>query len=229
NQQLGSYKPDPRELNSAITEIAVNTAKKEMNERELQLLTQRTNLQENTQGHFVVKSPRFPTNLPPPKATPHWTVLNSDFREHLFNRKVSPSDPLLRLGYKEGPWEIELKIPQKHIGQVLAAYQHESTEVLDVDLLVRSDPTHIYKGKLHRNKIGGEAKANQSDNNESDPIVLAYVRIEGDDIAKDDRLPLKLLVADTDVHAKVRCGNRKMGYSLFYGVWEFLYEKVVFF
>jgi len=32
-------------------------------------------------------------------------------------------------------------------------------------------------------------------------------------------------VTDTEVHAKVRCGNRAMGYSLFYGVWEFLYEK----
>ena len=26
-----------------------------------------------------------------------------------------------------------------------------------------------------------------------------------------------------------RCGNRAMGYSLFYGVWEFIYEKIVFF
>jgi hypothetical protein len=31
------------------------------------------------------------------------------------------------------------------------------------------------------------------------------------------------------VVAKVRCGDHAMGYSLFYGVWEFIYEKVVFF
>ena len=26
----------------------------------------------------------------------------------------------------------------------------------------------------------------------------------------------------------IRCGDHSMGYSLFYGVWEFLYEHVVF-
>ncbi len=31
------------------------------------------------------------------------------------------ADP--QLGLKEGPWEIELKIPQKHIGQVLNGFQ----------------------------------------------------------------------------------------------------------
>jgi hypothetical protein len=36
-------------------------------------------------------------------------------------------------------------------------------------------------------------------------------------------------VTGTEVVAKVRCGNHAMGYSLFYGVWEFFYEKVVFF
>ena len=39
----------------------------------------------------------------------------------------------------------------------------------------------------------------------------------------------ELLIAGTEVHAKVRCGNHALGYSLFYGVWEFLYEKVIFF
>ena len=31
------------------------------------------------------------------------------------------------------------------------------------------------------------------------------------------------------VRAKIVCGDYASGYSLFYGVWEFLYEKVVFF
>jgi hypothetical protein len=31
------------------------------------------------------------------------------------------------------------------------------------------------------------------------------------------------------VSTRVRCGNRAMGYSLFFGVWEFIYEHIVFF
>jgi hypothetical protein len=30
------------------------------------------------------------------------------------------------------------------------------------------------------------------------------------------------------VHTRIRCGYRAMGYSLFYGVYEFAYEKVFF-
>ena len=33
----------------------------------------------------------------------------------------------------------------------------------------------------------------------------------------------------TEVHGKIHCDDHAMGYSLFYGVFEFVYEKVVFF
>jgi hypothetical protein len=35
------------------------------------------------------------------------------------------------------------------------------------------------------------------------------------------------LLTSVGVRAKINCGDRAAGYSLFYGVWEFLYEKVV--
>jgi hypothetical protein len=158
------------------------------------------------------------------------TILNSDFRENLLNRTVKPSDPLLRIGDKDRGWEIELKIPQRHIGQVRMAFAaNDPNHELDVDLLLASAPTQTYKGKLSQAKIAGEAHPNKDDPNDTEPVVVASVRIEGEGIAKSDQLPPELLVTGTVVHAKVRCGNRPMGYSLFYGVWEFIYEKIVFF
>src|SRR5262249_8829224 len=130
-------------------------------------------------------------------------------------------------------WEIELKIPQKHIGQVKYAAERNPDKELDVDLLVRSDPTRIFKGKLKY--IAGSADPHKDENNEAEPIVLAYVRLTGDDIPdyyclpKQPQLQPGLLVSGTEVHAKIRCGDHRMGYSLFYGVWEFIYEKIVFF
>jgi hypothetical protein len=158
-----------------------------------------------------------------------WTVLSNNYRDDWGNRQATPADPLLRLGAKDGPWEIEMKIPQKHIGQVKKAFDRLHTDVLDVDFLLRSDPTRTYKGKLHKHKIGGEATPNRDDNNESEPYVLVYVDIDDKDIDPAYRLPNSSLVSGTEVHAKVRCGDHSLGYSLFYGVWEFLYEKVVFF
>jgi hypothetical protein len=189
-------------------------------EKELRELTERINADDNFR--FWLTSPRT------------GTVLNADFEETVTNRLVKPSDPLLRVGNLQGPWEIELKIPQRHIGQVKQAFLgKEPNYELDVDILLKSVPTSIFKGKLKKEDIAGEATPNRDDNNEAEPVVLAWVQIDGDDlnIPEGDRVPrdFNRRVTGTEVHAKIRCGNHRMGYSLFYGVWEFFYEKVVFF
>jgi hypothetical protein len=122
-----------------------------------------------------------------------------------------------------------LKIPQKHYGQVAAAFIRENTDELDVDLLLKSDATHTYRGKLKRSALAGEAVTHKDENNESEPVITARVRISGKGIAESDQIPMEKVLTGSEVKAKIRCGNRAMGYSLFYGVWEFLYEKVVFY
>jgi hypothetical protein len=158
------------------------------------------------------------------------TLLNWEFRDTLTNRFVKPSEPLLRIGDKDRRWEVELRIPQKHIGQVLHAYdpRHPDRE-LDVDLLLLSCPTRTFRGKLSRTRIACEAGPDREDTGDSEPVVLASVRLDGSDIPEAERIPRDLLVTGTEVHTKLRCGDRSLGYSLFYGVWEFAYEKVVFF
>jgi hypothetical protein len=180
-------------------------------------------------GTFFLKAPPFTPEEAALLRVREWTVLSGNFKDEYTGKQVKPSDPILRLGAKDGPWEIELKIPQKHIGQVLYAFEQLKTDVLDVDFLVRTDPTRTFKGKLYRDKIAGEANPSRDDNNESEPVVIAYVNIDEKNIPAEYRLPQELLLSGAEVHAKVRCGNHAMGYSLFYGVWEFLYEKVVFF
>lgn len=188
-------------------------------------------------GYFWLRSPRFAEDRGPgdaaqaplPAGEPIWTVLTPDIKENLPRKPVEPKDPLLRLGNKQGRWEIEMKIPQRHIGQVRQAFGYLNTDTLDVDFIVKSEPTRTFRGRLAKTKIASEATPNRDDSTNPEPVVLAYVRIDGSDIPPDKLLPQNLAPAGTEVHAKVRCGNHRMGYSLFYGIWEFLYEKVVFF
>jgi hypothetical protein len=191
---------------------------------ELEAMYERTNADRNRPGFFWLRSPI------------NGTLLTSDFRETLTNKAVRPSEQLVRIGDTEPParWEVELKIPQKHIGQILLAYRTtDPDEELDVDLLALAAPTRTFKGKLARRQIAGEALPNRDDQNETEPVVQAYVRIDGPGIDPAESLAHhdggQLLKTGTEVHSKVRCGNHAMGYSLFYGVWEFFYEKVVFF
>jgi hypothetical protein len=162
-------------------------------------------------------------------------ILNADFRESLFHKKVQPNEPLIRIGATDpknprlSEWEIELKIPQKHIGQVNRAFETLNVKELDVDILVMMAPTDVYKGKLRKDKIALQANPNKDSHDEPEPVVQAFVRISGDDIPKESRLPTTLLVTGTEVHSRIRCGDHAMGYSLLYGVWEFLFEKVIFY
>lgn len=211
-------------------ELAQETAKKFALDKRLKEIERIFNCDRQKPGYFTIRAPKFsPTKTQ--LASARWTILSADFREQLQNRTVRPSDPILRLGNKEDRWEIELKIPQKHIGQVLKAFPNQGADpesVLEVDLLVSSVPTHTYKGLLYRKHVAREAVPNRDDHNESEPIVFAYVQINDPRIPEEYHIPKGLLVTGVEIHAKIRCGDHPLGYSLFYGVWEFFYEKVIF-
>jgi hypothetical protein len=180
-------------------------------------------------GEFELLAPPFTAEERMRVNRAEWTVLNGNFRDEWTNRMAKPSDALLRLGAKDGPWEIELRIPQKHISQILGAYERNGGQPLDIDFLLRSDPTRTYRGKLYRDKIASEAVPNRDEKDESEPEVIAFASIDDSNIDPNYRLSRESLTSGTEVHAKVRCGKHRLGYALFYGVWEFIYEKVVFF
>jgi hypothetical protein len=231
----GTPEAQRKELRAQANQNEAAAKKKEENLRQLEEILEKHPGQANGESLFDVKAPKF-TDAEAGflRGREQWTVLNGNFKEEYVNRTVRPSDPILRLGAKNGPWELVMKIPQKHIGQVKLAFQRENTDVLDVDFLLKSDPTRVFHGKLYRDRIAGEARVPQDEasatsTSEAEPVVLAYVEIAGHGIDPDKEVPPELLLSGTEVHAKVRCGDRAMGYSLFYGVWEFLFEKVVFF
>jgi hypothetical protein len=213
---LGNLQPGERaRLNGELNEAEAARMNKA---RELDAVRQRTHSDPDRPGYFWLIAPM------------DGTILNSDFREKLTNKDVRPSEPLLRIGDKTKTWEIDTRIPQKHIGQVLQAFKNAGPDAeLDVDLLLLSAPTRVFKGKLSRDRVGGEAVPNSDDPGDTEPVVRASVRIDGPGISSADQLPQEMLMTGTEVHSRIRCGKRAMGYALFYGLWEFFYEKIVFF
>jgi hypothetical protein len=216
---------------AALRRVDQTTKQEELNE-----LLERTHSVRGQPGWFLLQAPTMSSEERRIVERPIWTVLTSNFGTSNFNfrekegAEVRPSEPILRLGAKEGPWELELKIPQKHIGQVLRAFERQGKDrPLDVDFILLGRTTVLYKGKLEYGRIAGEVMPDQEQQTgENEPAVLAYVRIEGDDIRTDYKIPRERLLTSTGVRAKIYCGDYASGYSLFYGVWEFLYEKVVF-
>jgi len=177
-------------------------------------------------GHIWVRSPI------------EGVVLTPDFKENLTGMTLREMQPIMHIGgynpdkNKLSDWEVELKIQQRYVGHVLSAFAGlKPGEDLDVDILLASKTTRLYKGKLARNRIAAEATPSKDDNGETEPVTMAWVRLSGEDIPKAYRLEndKENVVAGLDVRTRIRCGNRAMGYSLCYGVFEWLYEKIVFF
>ena len=185
-------------------------------------------------GYFNATAKELDASVRAPGAA--WTVLSSDNTTELMHRTMKPSEPMVRLGYLQGPWRVELKIPQRNIGHVAKALatpgMHKTDKAgkkyLDVDVLLTNAAETSYPGRMYEDDIAGEAIPNKDDHNQSDPVVMAYVRMNVDpDPAT--QVPRELFVAGQEVHTKVKCGPHALGYSLFHGVYEWFYEKVIFF
>jgi hypothetical protein len=189
-------------------------------------------------GYFGAFAPPFDTRIARPPGVSRWTVLNDDRTENLLNRTVRPNEELLRVGNIQGKWQIELKIPQRNIGQIRRAYadpQYHKVEpgtgkkYLDVDVLLRSQTDTSYLGRLYEDGIAAQALPNKNEHDENEPVVTAYVKLNLDDIPPHLWVPSEQFVTGLEVSTRIRCGNHSLGYSLFHGVWEWFYEKVIFF
>jgi len=187
-------------------------------------------------GEFSAVTPRFDPKIPR-GGSDEWRVLSGDIHNTLGNRTVRQSEALLRLGVVEGPWRIELKIPQRNIGHVSKALatqgrhhvDKDGKKYLDVDVLLTGSPDTSYPGRLYEDDMAREAIPNRDDHNESEPIVLGYVRVNLEEFGESGQIPKALFIAGQEAHTRIRCGDRAMGYALFHGVWEWFFEKVVFF
>jgi hypothetical protein len=207
---------------------------------QLQVLNQQYNAIPNQWGWYLAKTGAFTQQraLPADKKE-KWTVLNENRQEALIGRTLRTSEEVIRLGYLEGDWHVELKIPQRNVGQIMRAfttpgqYKREGGDTgrkyLDVDVLLSSMPDDSYRGRLYLDDLSAEAVPNKDEHDENEPVVTAYVKLNQDDIPPELRAPREQYVTGLEVRTRVRCGDHALGYTLFHGVWEWFYEKVVFF
>ncbi len=196
---------------------------------------------ENQPGFFEARSPQFDPKLKRPKNSSVWTVLNDDRRENLLGRTMRPHEELLRVGNLQGPWQVELKIPQRNMGQILKAFtdpklylveNRTGRKYLDVDVLLSSQPETSYLGRLYKDDISAQAVPSKTDHDETEPVVTAYVKLNldgPDGIPQDRWVPAEQFVTGLEVRTRIRCGDHPLGYSMFHGVYEWFYEKVIFF
>jgi hypothetical protein len=141
------------------------------------------------------------------------TVLSWDVREHLQDKPVQRGDLLMEVADVDGPWELELKLPDRRIGHLYRAQEVHGKD-LPVTFILAAGPSETWHGKI-------ESVARTTD---VDPELGQWIRVSVDF----DHSKLDIRQARSGVMAKIYCGRRSLGYVWLNDIYEFLQAKVFF-
>lgn len=135
-------------------------------------------------------------------------VLSWDVRRQWTGRPVERGQLLLTVGNTEGPWRLELRVPDDRIGYVLEAQAaaQEAGRKATVSFALASDPATCYQGELETVSLRSEAV------NDEEPTVRATVCF--------DRGQVEELRPGAAVNVKIDCGTRSLGFVWFHDAWD---------
>ena len=140
-------------------------------------------------------------------------VLTWDVERLLEARPVRRGQSLVTVADVNGPWCLEVRVPDNRIGHVRDA-QKELGPDLDVAFVLASD-----SGVTHHGKIERMALTTEPDETEG-PSVLVTVAIDRDEISR--------LRPGLTVVPQISCGRRPIGYVWLHELIEFVQKRILF-
>ncbi len=142
-------------------------------------------------------------------------VVRWDLIRSLESRPVRQGQLLMQVVDPAGPWEIELRIPDRHVRHVLAA-QAAAKEAngLPVRFLFRMSPKTTYSARLDTVNLATDL--------DQDGELSTFAKVTLDPKEIPDLRP------GSSVIAKLDCGRRSLGYVWLRELLEFLQTRVLF-
>jgi hypothetical protein len=129
----------------------------------------------------------------------------------LLHRPVQRGQGLLTLANPDGPWELELYLPERRLKHVQGSH-HEGEQ--DVTFTLASHPGQTFHGRVVEIEQAAEVRGEEGNS------VLVRVAVE-----KSELPPLH---DQTTVTAKLHCGRTSVGYAWFCDLIETIQSKVLF-
>lgn len=141
-------------------------------------------------------------------------VATWDPRRQLLDRPVAAGNLLLTVVQADGPWQLELRLPEIDAGPVLRAWHEQpGGQPLPVEFQLATHPEARYRGTLAEVAIRTETL-------EERPTLQLTVL--------PDPAQLPPLRDGAEVRAKIDCGPRSLGYVLLRELIEFVQSRILF-
>ncbi|WP_166823497.1 HlyD family efflux transporter periplasmic adaptor subunit [Thalassoroseus pseudoceratinae] len=135
------------------------------------------------------------------------TVSTFQVEQLLQSRPVRRGERLLEVMNEDGPWRLELKLPERRLGHLLEASTQSSSHELPVDFVLATDPERRFSGSL------GEIATRTSVSATEGSVIDVHVDV---DAAQIDQRRI-----GAEVRGKIHCGQKSLFYVLFGDVVEF--------
>lgn len=140
-------------------------------------------------------------------------VITWQVKETLIRRPVQKGQILMTVADPNGPWQLELHMPENRMGFIESA-AHKRGIDLETTYILATEPGSKHTG--HVTEIGRKADPMQEEGN----VVEIKVAVNKDDFT--DRRP------GATVTAKVNCGWASIGYVWFHDLIAFIQTKILF-
>lgn len=134
-------------------------------------------------------------------------LVDWQLRRQLLGRPVSRGDRLMTVVAPNSKFEVELFVPEKRVGHLLAAV-NESGEPLTVSFTLASHPDEQITGRI--SQIEPVLALHETEGNSARLLV----QFDNTQTTRD------LLRTGTRVTARINCGSRSLGYVLFHELLE---------
>ena len=141
-------------------------------------------------------------------------VITWDVENRLMNLPVQRGQFLLTVADPSQDWQLELDVPERHVGRIVAAQRSLQQPDLPVRYQLATDPGRTFTGRMAEIHLGAEVRGEHGN------TVQVKVSIEKD--------ILPHLRPGATANAKVYCGRRPLIYVWFHDVWAFWQSRVVF-
>ena len=140
-------------------------------------------------------------------------VLTADLRQELEDRPVTQGTALLDIANVDGDWVLELKMPDRKVGELLKT-QQESDEPLKVSFVRSSEPSVVYEGQVKTIDLSAKI----------DDEVGQFLRVVVDIDATE--IPTKNVGMETVAY--LHCGRKSYAYIWSREIVDFTYKHIVF-
>ena len=145
-------------------------------------------------------------------------VITWDLQNLLDGRPVGRGQVLMQVADTQGPWQLELQMPEDSMGYIVQAQRDQEKKDLPVTFILATDPGEEFEGNIKDIHYSAEVRGEEGN------TVLIKVEI-ADSV---DREMFPDLRPGTEVTAKVYCGRRSIGFVLLHKAFAFVQSRIIF-